>query len=201
MTSSGTAPRAAGRRPGAPDTRGEIVAAARQEFAAKGYDKTSLRGVARRAGVDSALVHHYFAGKEELFLVALRLPFDPRTVLPPALAGPVEGVGERLVETVLGLWDDPALRPALLSTARSALASEDSAHLLRDGFLRLVIEQIATLGVDDPQRRGALAGSQLVGLLVARYVVELQPVASMPAAELVRAVGPTVQRYLFQTLD
>ena len=198
MTARAAPARGAGRRPGSPDTRGEIVAAAQREFAAKGFDKTSLRGVARSAGVDPALVHHYFAGKEGLFLVAMQLPLDPRTVLPPALRGPREGVGERLVRTVLGLWDDPALRPRLLSVARSALSSEDTAHLLRDGFLRMVIEQIATLpGIDDPQRRGALAGSQIVGLLVARYIVELEPVASMPAADLARTVGPTLERYLF----
>ena len=198
MTVPAAANRGAGRRPGSPDTRGEIVAAARREFAAKGFDKTSLRGVARSAGVDPALVHHYFAGKEDLFLAAMELPFDPRTVLPPVLQGPTDGVGERLVRTLLALWDDPALRPRLLSVVRSALASKESAHLLRDGFLRMVIEQIATLpGMTDPRRRGALTGSQIVGLLVVRYVVELEPVASMSADELARVVGPSVQRYLF----
>lgn len=198
MTVRAAASRGAGRRPGSPDTRGEIVAAARREFAAKGFDKTSLRGVARSAGVDPALVHHYFAGKEDLFLAAMELPFDPRTVLPPVLQGPTDGVGERLVRTLLALWDDPSLRPRLLSVVRSALASEESAHLLRDGFLRMVIEQIATLpGMVDPERRGALTGSQMVGLLVVRYVVELEPVASMSADEVARLVGPSVQRYLF----
>lgn len=202
MTSSTTSSRGAGRRPGSPDTRGEIVAAARREFAAKGFDRTSLRGVARAAGVDPALVHHYFAGKEDLFLVALDLPFDPRKVLPPVLQGPSEGMGGRLVRTVLGLWDDPALRPGLLSVMRSALSSEDTTHLLRDGFLRLIIEQIAALpGIDEPQRRGALVASQIVGLLVTRYVVGLEPIASAPAEELARTVGPTLQRYLFGDLD
>jgi len=199
---SATAPRrAVGRRRGSPDTRGEIVTAARREFAAKGFDNTSLRGVARAAGVDPALVHHYFASKEDLFLAAMDLPIDPRTLLPPALAGPVEGVGERLVATVLRLWDDPALRPALLSVLRAALGNEETAHLLREGFLRMVIEQIATLpGIDDPQQRGALVATQLSGLLVARYVVELEPVASMPAERLVAVIGPTVSRYLLDDL-
>ena len=132
MTTPAASTRGAGRRPGAPDTRGEIVAAARREFAAKGFDKTSLRGVARSAGVDPALVHHYFAGKQDLFLVAIQLPFDPRTVLPPVLRGPRKGLGERLVRAVLGLWDDSALQPGLLSGARSALSSEESAHLRSD---------------------------------------------------------------------
>ena len=198
MTVPPASSRGAGRRPGSPDTRGEILAAARREFAARGFDNTSLRGVARTAGVDPALVHHYFAGKEDLFLAAMELPFDPRTVLPPVLQGPTDGVGERLVRTVLGLWDDPALRPRLLSVIRSAVASEESAHLLRDGFLRMVIEQIAAVpGVAEPSRRGALAGSQIVGLLLVRYVVELEPVATMPADDLARVVGPTLERYLF----
>ena len=198
MSVPAAANRGAGRRPGSPDTRGQIVAAARQEFATNGFDKTSMRAVARSAGVDPALVHHYFAGKEDLFLAAMELPFDPRTVLPPVLQGPTDGVGERLVRAVLGLWDDPALRPRLLSVLRSAVASEQSAHLLRDGFLRMVIEQITALpGVTDPRRRGALAGSQIVGLLLVRYVVELEPVAAMPADDVARLVGPTVERYLF----
>lgn len=177
------------------------MAAARREFAAKGFDKASLRGVARAAGVDPALVHHYFASKEDLFLVALDLPFDPRTVLPPVLQGPTEGTGERLVRAVLATWDDPALRPGLLSVIRSALAGEDTAHLLRDGFLRLVMEEIAALpNIDEPQRRGALVASQIVGLLVARYVVELDPIASLPADDLGRTVGATLQRYLFADL-
>jgi AcrR family transcriptional regulator len=201
MTAPLASNRGAGRRPGSPDTRGEIVAAARREFAAKGFDKTSLRGVARGADVDPALVHHYFAGKEELFLAAMQLPFDPRTVLPPVLQGPRDGVGERLVRAVLGLWDDPALQPGLLSVARSALASEETAHLMRDGFLRMVIEQIAAMpGIDDPRRRAALAATQIVGLLVARYIVGLEPVASMPAETLARAVGPTLERYFFDAV-
>ncbi len=202
MTAPTTSPRGAGRRPGSPDTRGEILAAARREFAAKGFDKVSLRGVARAAGVDPALVHHYFDGKEDLFLIALALPFDPRTVLPPVFSGPREGTGERLLRTVLGLWDDTVLRPALLSVMRSALASEKTAHLLRDGFLRLIMEQIASLpGIDDPERRGALVASQIVGLLVARYVVELEPLASLPPDDLVPTMGPTLQSYLFGDLN
>jgi len=198
MTIPAASSRGAGRRPGSPDTRGEIVAAARHEFAVNGFDKTSLRAVARSAGVDAALVHHYFAGKEELFLAAMQLPFDPRTVLPPVLQGPRDGLGERLVGALLGLWDDPGLRPRLLSVVRSAVSSEQSAHLLRDGFLRMVIEQIATLpGVSEPRRRGALVASQVVGLLLTRYVVELEPVASMSAEDVARVVGPTLERYLF----
>ncbi|MBA2531982.1 MAG: TetR/AcrR family transcriptional regulator [Nocardioidaceae bacterium] len=188
----------AGRRRGSPDTRGEILDAARREFSVRGFDGTSMRAVAREADVDPALVHHYFSGKDDLFLAAMELPFDPRAMLPPVLRGPRDGTGERLLRAVLGLWDDPDLRPRLLTVLRSALASDDTAHLLRDGLLRLVIEQIATLpGVVDPQRRGALVGSQVIGLIIARHVLGLEPLASMTAHELAAVTGPTLDRYLY----
>src|SRR5580704_4195348 len=94
---------AAGRRPGNVDTRGEIIEAARRIFAAKGYDGTSLRAVAREAGVDPALVHHYFDGKASLFVAAMALPFDPREVKEHA-ASP-EYSGARTIESFLSMWD------------------------------------------------------------------------------------------------
>jgi len=190
--------RGPGRRPGSPDTRGEILEAARQEFAAQGYDRTSMRAVARAAGVDPALVHHYFAGKEELLLAAMEVPFDPRTLLASVLEGPREQIGERLVRTVLAEWDDPERQPRLLAVIRTAIASEASSHLLRDGFLRLILDQIASIPeIDDARRRGNLVASQIVGLLMTRYVVGIEPLASMSPDEVVAAVGPTIQRYLF----
>ncbi len=196
-----TSPRGLGRRRGSPDTRGEILDAARDAFSTQGFDKTSMRAVARIAGVDPALVHHYFSGKDDLFLAVMDLPIDPRTMLPPALRGPRDGTGERIVRTVLGLWDDPKLRPRLLAVIRSAIASEDAAHLLRDGFLRMVIEQIGALpGVDEPLRRGALVGSQIVGVLLVRYVLDLEPLSSADPDHLAATVGPNIDRYLYGDL-
>jgi AcrR family transcriptional regulator len=190
--------RGPGRRPGSPDTRGEILDAARREFGAQGYDRTSMRAVARAAGVDPALVHHYFAGKEDLLLAAMEVPFDPRTLLASVLEGPRDRIGERIVRAVLGEWDDPERRPRLLAVIRTAIASEASSHLLRDGFLRLILDQIASIpGVEDAGRRGNLVASQIVGLIMARYVVGIEPLASMPADEVAASVGPTLQRYLF----
>jgi AcrR family transcriptional regulator len=190
--------RGPGRRPGSPDTRGEILEAARREFGAQGYDRTSMRAVARAAGVDPALVHHYFAGKEDLLLAAMEVPFDPRTLLASVLEGPRDQTGERLVWAVLGEWDDPERQPRLLAVIRTAIASEASSHLLRDGFLRLILDQIASIpDVDDASRRGNLVASQIVGLIMARYVVGIEPLASMPADEVSASIGPTLQRYLF----
>jgi AcrR family transcriptional regulator len=190
--------RGPGRRPGSPDTRGEILEAARREFAANGYDRTSMRAVARAAGVDPALVHHYFSGKEDLLLDAMEVPFDPRTMIGSVIDGPKDRTGERLVRMVLGLWEDPQRRPRLLAVIRAAIANEASSHLLRDGFLRLILDQIASIpGVDDARRRGNLVASQIIGLIMARYVVGLEPIASMPVDDVAAAIGPTIQRYLF----
>jgi AcrR family transcriptional regulator len=190
--------RGPGRRPGSPDTRGEILEAARREFAANGYDRTSMRAVARAAGVDPALVHHYFSGKEDLLLAAMEVPFDPRTLFGSVIDGPKDQIGVRLVRMVLGLWEDPQRRPRLLAVIRAAIANEASSHLLRDGFLRLILDQIASIpGVDDARRRGNLVASQIIGLIMTRYVVGLEPIASMPVDDVAAAIGPTIQRYLF----
>ena len=102
-----TVRRTPGRRPGGPDTRGEILDAARETFAAKGFEGTSLRAVARAAGVDAALVHHYFDGKESLFVEAMALPIDPRVVAERVLDGPVDGIGDRIIGTFLAVWEAP----------------------------------------------------------------------------------------------
>jgi AcrR family transcriptional regulator len=157
-----------------------------------------MRAVARAAGVDAALVHHYFEGKEDLLLAAMEVPFDPRTLIGAVVEGPRDQVGDRIVRTVLGLWEDPQRRPRLLAVIRAAIANEASSHLLRDGFLRLILDQIASVpGVDDARRRGNLVASQVIGLIMTRYVVGLEPIASMSVDEVADAIGPTIQRYLF----
>ncbi|MFC7496687.1 MULTISPECIES: TetR family transcriptional regulator [unclassified Nocardioides] len=192
MTSA--APRR-GRRPGAPDTRAAILAAARARFAEHGYGRTSVRAVAADAGVDAALVHHYFGTKHDLFVAALELPIDPTSVILPAVAGGLKGAAERLLTTFLGVWDDPELQPSLLGVVRGILEPE-GAVLIREGFLPAIIMPVATaLGLDQPERRLPFVASQVFGLIVGRYVLELEPLASMPAEDVVAAVAPTIQRY------
>lgn len=188
----------AGRRTGTPDTRGEILAAAKEQFAAKGFDRTSVRGVAREAGVDPALIHHYFDGKDGLFAAAMDLPLSPREVIAHALEVPRAQVGETLIRTMLGIWDDPAYQPALIAVFRSLTAGGEVTDNLRRAFLEGMVFPTLRQNVDGPvsERGVALVGSQIIGLIVARYVVGVQPIASMSAGELAALIGPNIQRYL-----
>ena len=189
-----TAPRR-GRRPGAPDTRAAILAAARARFAGHGYARTSVRSIAADAGVDAALVHHYFGTKHDLFVAALELPIDPTSVIGPAVEGGIDGAAERLLTTFLAVWDDPELQPSLLGVVRGIL-EPGGPTLIREGFLPAIVLPVATaLGLDQPERRLPFVASQVFGLIMARYVLELEPLASMPAEDVVAAVAPTIQRY------
>jgi AcrR family transcriptional regulator len=185
-----------GRRPGSPDTRAAILAEARALFAAQGYAGTSVRGVAAAAGVDAALVHHYFGTKDDLVLAALQVPLDPREVLLPVAEGGLPGAGERLLRTFFTVWDDEATRLPLLTLVRT-LFDPEGRNLVRDGFMRIVLGPVgAALGVDEPERRMSLVASQLMGIVIARYVVRVEPLASASAEELVATYAPTLQRYL-----
>lgn len=185
-----------GRRPGAPDTRAAILGAAREAFAAKGFSGTTIRGIASAAGVDAALVHHYFRTKDDLFLAALELPVDPREVLASAVEGPLEEAGVRFLRAFLSVWDDPSHRPALLGLARGLLDPAGQ-QLLSGGFLPVVLLPLGTaLGLDQPELRMPLVASQVIGLIIVRYLLAVEPVASMPTEQVVAAFGPTLQRYL-----
>ena len=188
--------RARGRRPGSPDTRAAILGAARALFASGGISGTSVRAVAAKAGVDPALVHHYFGSKDDLFVAALALPIDPREVLAPIVAQGPDGAAERLLRTFLSVWDDPEHQLPLMAVARS-LTDPSGKELMRDGFLKVVIGPLAiALGIDEPERRMPLVASQILGLILMRYLLEVEPIASMPADELVAIYAPTIQRYL-----
>jgi AcrR family transcriptional regulator len=185
-----------GRRPGSPDTRATILAEARTLFAANGYAGTSVRAVATAAGVDAALVHHYFGSKDDLFVAALQVPLDPREVLLPVAQGGVPGAGERLLRTFLMVWDDEAIRLPLLTLVRTVFDPEGR-QLVRDGFMRIVLGPVgAALGVDQPERRMSLVASQLMGIVIVRYVVAVEPLATASHDDLVAAYAPTLQRYL-----
>ncbi|NPC42283.1 TetR family transcriptional regulator [Nocardioides sp. zg-1230] len=185
-----------GRRPGAPDTRAEVLAAARASFAEKGFRGTTIRAVAASAGVDPALVHHYFGSKDDLFLAALEMPVDPREVLAPVVAQGADGAGERLLRTFLSVWDDPDTQVQLLAVVRSVL-SADGATLLQEGFIPVVVGPVlAQLVADRPEVRIPLVASQVVGLIVTRYLIALPPMAQMSADDVVARIGPVIQHYL-----
>lgn len=184
-----------GRRPGSADTRGQILAAARETFAEKGFDKATVRGIARRAEVDPALVHHYFASKEGMFVAAMELPINPDEVIPALLAGPREEIGERLVRFVLTMTSQPQARQPLLALVRTAMTNERMATMIREFLTHALIGRVAqALGI--PPIRMELAFSQLFGAVLARYVLRLEPIASVEVEELVGHLAPTVQGYL-----
>jgi AcrR family transcriptional regulator len=185
-----------GRRPGAGGTREKILAAARFHFAEAGYDGATIRGIASEAGVDPALVLHYFGSKEGVFLAAVEFPIDPAVVIPPLLAPGLDGLGTRLVGFFLETWDSPLGSP-LLGLIRSVVGSERAAAALRDFVSREVLGRLAeALDLDQPQLRASLAASQLVGLAMLRYVVKLEPLASARPEEVAAWLGPSIQRYL-----
>lgn len=191
-----TTARGPGRRPGSPDTRAGILAAARALFAERGFSGTSVRAIAASASVDAALVHHYFGTKNDLFVAALELPVDPRKLLGSALQGDLDGAAERLLRTFVSVWDDPELRLPLLGLVRGIFEPEGG-RLISEGFLPAVIAPVAkALGVSEPERRMPIVASQVLGLIMVRYVLCLEPVASMTADEVVAVYAPTIQRYL-----
>jgi AcrR family transcriptional regulator len=186
-----------GRRPGVSGTREAILDAARRAFAEQGYQRATIRGVAELAGVDPALVHHYFGTKQDLFVAAVQLPINPVPQLMAVLAEDPDRTGQRIVEVFLSVWDHAADRSPLLALIRSAVGDERAAAMLREFITEEVLGQLAhRLGSPDARLRATLVGSQLIGLAMARYIIRVEPLASAPAAELAAAVGPTLQRYL-----
>ena len=191
-----------GRRPGGTDTKSALLDAARKVFAEQGYDGATVRAIATHAGVDAAMVNHWFGSKEGLFVSAvLQLPFDPADLLDRLTDGPPEELGARLVRTFLTTWDSTG-GGHFTALVRSVSSHEQAAHLLHDFFVKQVFTKIAgSVAKNDPQFRGSLVGSQMVGLGMARYVVKFEPMASAGIEALVAAVAPNVQRYLTGDLD
>jgi AcrR family transcriptional regulator len=195
-----------GRRPIGEDRRGDILAAAREEFATKGFDGTTLRGIARLAGVDARLVHHYFEGKDAVFAAAFEIPVRPQDVIEPVLAPGPDGIGERLVRQFLSVWDSPPGRQRIVALLSASLTSEAGARMLREFLASEVLGRIVAHlhsedGSDDAAEvRASLAASQLMGLAMARYVVGVEPLASLPPEDVVALLAPTLQGYLTEPL-
>lgn len=193
--------RRVGRRPGRQDTRGGIVAAAREVFAERGYDGASIRQIAASAGVDPALVHHYFGTKEQLFLAVVQPPVSPADLVPRIVAGDPAELGERLVTTFLSMFESPATAPAFEALLRGAFANRLSGKLIREFFAvqiirRVVRELDAVVDAAELPLRANLAASQLLGLAATRYILKFEPIATVPRETVIAAVAPTLQRYL-----
>ncbi|RDI49578.1 TetR/AcrR family transcriptional regulator [Nocardia mexicana] len=191
-----------GRRPGRSGTREAILDAARTRFAEVGFDKASIRSIAGAAGVDPALVHHYFGTKQELLIAALNLPMDPDEIRAELATTPVDRLGETIVRTVIGVWDSPSGTPAIVAF-RTIIDSGDGA-LARNFLLEVVLKDVLPR-VDSPPGSGItrvlLAASQMMGLLIARKIVGVEPIASMSGDQLAALIGPNMQRYLTGELE
>ncbi|WP_101950041.1 TetR family transcriptional regulator [Mycobacterium sp. 3519A] len=186
-----------GRPPGPSDSRDRILSSARNLFARNGIDKTSIRAIAKDAGVDPALVHHYFGTKTQLFAAAIHIPIDPMQVIGPLREVPVDQLGHVLPQILLQLWDSE-LGKGFIATLRSILAGSE-ASLIRS-FLQEVIAVEVGNRVDNPPGSGRLrvqyVASQLVGVVMARYILELEPFKSLPVEQIAETIAPNLQRYL-----
>ncbi|TDD82126.1 TetR family transcriptional regulator [Actinomadura rubrisoli] len=195
MTEATRPARGPGRRPGPTETREAILAQARELFAEKGYDGASLRAIARAAGVDPALVHHFFGNKEGVFIEAMRFPVDPAVLLPRILSRPREELGEVMVRTFLEIWGDADRRAPILAMLRSAMTNERAAAMMREFVTSALFGRIAQ-ATDVPLLRAQAAAGQMIGLMILRYVLRVEPIASASEDELVDMVAPALQRYL-----
>jgi AcrR family transcriptional regulator len=200
MSSEQVAPRRGRGRPRAADagdSRERILTAAGAEFSRHGYEAVSLRSVARAADVDAALVHHYFEDKADLFTQAIGMPLRPDRVVKAALSGPREEVGENLLRAMLAGFEEPGFRDRVLGLLRTALGHEFAAAMLRQFLVKEVLHRVATeLAVPDGELRATLAASQMVGLIVLRYGIRAEPLASASLEDLVARVGPVMQWHL-----
>ncbi|MGP0032881.1 MAG: TetR/AcrR family transcriptional regulator [Acidimicrobiales bacterium] len=194
---------AAGRRPGNADTRGEIIEAAQRVFATKGYDGTSLRAVAREAGVDPALVHHYFDGKASLFVAAMALPFDPRSVHENHSASGASGAS--IITGFITMWDRAeGTGSSFAACVAGMAASPDVADAMREFVADRVWKKIPVHDGESASltsRRHALVASQLMGLAFTRYILRVPPVSTSTPGQIGGWVGPTLDRYLSGPID
>jgi AcrR family transcriptional regulator len=195
---------AVGRRPGKRDTRADIMAAARAAFIEEGYERPSLRSIARRAGVDPALIHHYFDGKAGLFAEVMKIAVDPREIVNQQMLGPRDG--RDLVRAFLTLWERgrpwEGGQPPFMTACQAVTASPEAAAGLREYLQERVFSQINCENMPgDRSSRQSLVTSQLMGLAFVRYVLRMEPLASAPPDAVADWVGPALDRYMRGELD
>ncbi|MGH3775369.1 MAG: TetR family transcriptional regulator [Pseudonocardiaceae bacterium] len=185
-----------GRRPAGEDTRAALLDAARVEFTERGFDGATVRAIAQRAGMDPAMVNHWFGGKEALFVAVMEIPVNPDEIIPRLLGGPPEQLAERILRTFLSIWDADG-GGALAALVRSVASHDAAARMMREFVSRLIIGRVvATVAPDRLELRAALCGTQIIGLGMVRYVIRLEPLASADHDTVVTAIAPNLQRYL-----
>lgn len=182
-----------GRPRGKADTRNVILAAARRLFADAGYDQTSVREVAAAAGVDPAMIRHYFGSKAELFRATMGWPFKPDQIAGQVLGGERDEIGERLTRVFFEAWEQSDSRAPLLAILRGAATHIESANLVRQFIHGQVYSHIAaSLDEPDAELRIDLAMAQLLGIAYLRHILQVEPIASTPVEELIRQVAPAI---------
>lgn len=182
-----------GPRADAGEAREKILKAAQAQFGQNGFDATTLRAVAKEAGVDVALVSYYFGTKSELFVAALDMPATPGTVLAGVLEGGLDGAGERMLRAVLTAWDDPTTGSPMAALTRSMLSQSEMVRGYMEG--QLITSLTKAIGPNSELRAAAFI-SQLTGLTVLRYILKVKPLAEASHDEIVELMAPNLQRYL-----
>ncbi len=183
-----------GRRPGRTQTRDDILVAARNQFAARGYGGATIRGIAAEAGVNPALVHHFFGSKDQVFVAALNLPFNPALLVDTILDGPRAEIGERILRMFLALWREPGTQLPFFALVRSVASSPEVAGQLRQFMETAVLAKVAA-ALELPPLRVLGAASQMIGLVMIRHVVAAEPMASASDDEVVELIAPVIQHY------
>ena len=200
MASPARSTKRRGRRQGEPVSRDAVLSAAKERFATEGYEKTTLRAIARDAHVDPSMVLYLFGSKEELFRESLRLIIDPE-VLVAALTGATDDepdIGTRMVRTYLRIWETPDTAATVRAMLQSATSNSHAHDAFRDFMQNYVLTAVSGVlgGGEQARLRATLAASQLVGTALLRYVIEVPPLATLPVEEVVALIAPTVTRYL-----
>ncbi|MCL2780093.1 MAG: TetR family transcriptional regulator [Actinomycetia bacterium] len=189
--------RGRGRRAGRPDTREQILQAARQRFGADGYQAVSLRAIAKQADVDVALISYYFGSKRDLFAASVDLEVSPPQVLREELSGDPDRLAERILARLIAVWDDPQQGAPLVAMLTAILQEPRFGKQGREFVEREILRAIADhIGGIRARYRASAIASTLLGLLVSRYIIHLEPAASMPADEIVRAYAPLLRSAL-----
>lgn len=185
-----------GRRRGKADTRGALLRAAREVFTEQGYNRATVRAIASRAEVDPAMVKHWFGGKEGIFTAAVSIPVNPAELVSGLLDGDPTQLGSRILRSFLTAWDEAG--GGEFSALVRSIATHDGAVTMLREFLQSVLFARLThrLNVDQPEFRATLCATQMIGLGMARYVLELEPLAATDQDTVIAAIGPNLQRYL-----
>lgn len=190
-----------GRRPGNSGTREQIAAAARRQFAQRGYNETSIRSIAAEAGVDPGLIKHFYGTKQQMFTTVMAMPFDSSNLFEMVTAGDTDGIGERAIRGVLALLEDPDRVALFRGMVRSIMSGAEAADVLRLRIESDVLGALAgQLSADRPRLRTALAASQIVGFITAAHILEVEPFTALDPEQVVALLAPTLQRYLAEPL-